>query len=432
MPKQQNPAIEYAAQVESPIVNGEAKLIISDNALTISTLFVTADIAFAELVELTLVGYNVCLKADSGDYTFSRMGNWRQPFYHTLCDAYNKAVLRSLFIEGNPIITAKGDFTGTDCISPTSPQPALTRYSIPIHVYGNNVTTLPPDLSARRVPLCFVDGMDKGRFELTLKLGPDELYTYAKLGYETTPFAQAVEDRIRKLREKTLSAARGIDMSLTSMQASQLAGLMPQGAAAPIGQIAGIAPSFVEALEKKIAATRTADSYAAFKEICDPSQIFIGFREIECGKTSTENGVVPDGGNDPYGGNHYDSQPSPQSENANDDADPYLIWMIAPSPNGRFAAVEFATADSATFVYRTGGDFATFARQLNRALEAISFRREVIRLTDSELRKPENADYYMAAKHTASLQFTRSNFAGRIIHSSVKTWKSKLTELWNQ
>jgi hypothetical protein len=52
-------------------------------------------------------------------------------------------------------------------------------------------------------------------------------------------------------------------------------------------------------------------------------------------------------------------------------------------------------------------------------------------MTDAELRKPENADYYMAAKRTASLQFIRSNFTGRVIHSSPESWKRKLMELWS-
>ena len=113
-------------------------------------------------------------------------------------------------------------------------------------------------------------------------------------------------------------------------------------------------------------------------------------------------------------------------------ADPYLLWLIAPSPNGQYAAVEFAEADSATFVYKTGGDFISFARQLNRALEALGFKREVIRLSDDELRKSENADYYMASKRTAALQFVRKNFADRAIHSIAESWKRKLTDLWNE
>ena len=428
VPKQR-PAVEYAAQAASSIVSGEAKLTIGEKALTIATLFVTLDVAFAQMNELKLADYVITVKADSGDYAFSRMGNWAQPFYDALCGAYNEAVLRSMFIAGDPIITARGNyrFNENDGSPATAvaqpPMQNMWSSSVPIHVYDNNVTALPPDLTARRVPLCFVCGMDKGSFELVLKLDTGESYAYAKLGFDTAPFSEAIEKQIRKLREKTLAAVREIDMSLTSAQASQLAGLMPQGVAAPIGRLAAIAPSFVAALESKIAATRAADSYTIFKELCSSAQIWAGFKKIEneraLGADSLDFSQLP----------VTNPQLPPQSEEG--DADPYMIWLIAPSPNGEFAAVEFAAADSATFVYRTGGNFSGFARQINRALEAINFRREVIRLTDSELLKPENADYYMAAKRTAALRFVRSSFAGRVIHSSPNSWRRKLTELWS-
>jgi len=60
-------------------------------------------------------------------------------------------------------------------------------------VYPNSVVTLPADLGARRVPLCFVSGIDKGDYELTLKLNTGETYTYTKLGYDTAPLTNAIE-----------------------------------------------------------------------------------------------------------------------------------------------------------------------------------------------------------------------------------------------
>ena len=416
-PQDSENTIEYTAQAMSQVIDGEVKLTINENSFTAAALFDTVEIAFAQVNELILLGYIVTVKADSGEYTFSRLGNLCKPFYDALCDAYNKAVLRSLFIKREPIVIAKGECRYAETVDRTVQTYALPPVqrrmegAVPVHVYENNVTTLPPNLLARRVPLCFVTGMEKGNFELTLKLDTGESYTYSKLGYETGPFADAVEKQIRKLREKTLAALKEIDFTLTEAQSSQLAKLMPQGAAASLEQIAGIAPSFVKALEKKIAATRAAESYRVFKDLCNPAQIRIGFTESDNAK-STPNPELPEPDDD------------------EEDAGPYVMWMIAPSPDGRYAAVEFATADSATFVYRTGGNFPGFAQRLNRALEAIDFKREVIRLTDSELRKPENADYYMAAKRTSALQFVRANYVGRVIHSNTETWERKLTELW--
>ena len=416
--------IEYTAQAASPLVSGEVKMRIGDNALTVTSLFDSIELAFAEMNALALSDYIVTVKADSGDYTLSRMGNRCLPFFDALYDAYNKAVLRSLFIKGSPAVTAKGDFTFTGSESAASPQneSSFTKYSVPVHVYENNVTALPPDLTARRIPLCFLSGMDKGDHKLTLSLDTGESYTFAKLGYDTAPFADAVEKHIRKLREESLAAIKEVDPALSASQASQLARLMPQGAAAPIGRLAAIAPSFAAALESQIAATRAAESYKVFKELCDPARIWVGFRKNEAAADDPSQALR---GAASFAGKAGWQAGDEQALSA------ALMWLIAPSPDGNFAAVEFAEADSATFIYRTGGDFDGFARQINRVLEAIDFKRDVIRLSDEDLLKPENADYRMAAKRTAALQFVRLNFAGRVIHSSVESWKRKLTELWS-
>ena len=106
---EQEPAIEYTAQATSPLVSGEVKLRIGEAALTVTALFDTVEITYAEINALVFADYVVTVKADSGDYAFSRMGEWAQRFYDALCDAYNRAVLRSLFVKGEPLVTARGE-----------------------------------------------------------------------------------------------------------------------------------------------------------------------------------------------------------------------------------------------------------------------------------------------------------------------------------
>ena len=386
--------IDYKAQAASAYINGEATLRIGENSLTVMALFDAAEIPFAEINSISFANYIIRLDTDNGIFNFSRLGNLGESFFDSLRGAYNKAVLRSMFISGKPQLTASGVYRYIE-------KGSNGGNTAPIHVYDNCITALPLDLTARRVPLCFANNVEKGAFEYTIKLDTGESYSFAKLGYETDNFASAVENNIRKIREKSINAVKEICPSLSMTQAMQLAKIMPLGTAAPLGQISAIAPVFTAALEEKLSVTRAAGSYSVFKELCDPAKIYIGFRKDE----TFEEDVPPD---------------------------PYLLWLIAPSPDNQYAAVEFAEADSATFIYRTGGDFNDFAWQLARALEAISFRREVIRLSDEELRKPENADYYMAVKRTAALRFIRANFAARIIHSSAESWKRKLTEIWNR
>jgi hypothetical protein len=380
--QEREPAIEYTAQVTSVPAQGEAKLSIDKSSLIISTLFDTLAVPFAEMNVLELRDYAVLIRTDGGEYSFSRMGTWCQPFYEALLGAYNEAVLRALFVSGEPELVAKGEYRYTE-------SHGTANGSAPARVYANSMVILPPDLGARRVPLCFTTTVQESGYELTLTVDTGESYTLAKLGFDTAPFAATLGRQIRAIHERALATVKEIDSSLTYEQASRIARLMPEGAAAPVGLLAGIAPSFVEAFEAELAQTRAAESYPVFKRLDDSSRMWVGSRRNE---------------------------------------DPHLLWLIAPSPDGRFAAVEFAEENNATFIYRTDGDFEAFARQLNHALEAIGFKREVIRLTDDELLEPENADYYMAVKRTAALQFIRNRFKSRIIHSNPAAWEKTLLE----
>jgi len=444
-----SPAVEYTAIAASPLVNGEAKLSINERGLLIAALFDATELPFIEINELRFENYTVSVTADSGSYAFSRMGSWAQPFYDEICGAYNEAVLRSLFIKGKSLARAKGDYRYTESAGQRSGQ-------APFAVYENSVVILPPDLGARRIPLCFMTGLDKGNFSLTLSLDTQESYTLAKLGYDTDPFEKAVGAQLRSMQEKAILLAKEIDPSLSAIQSAQIAKLTLEGKAAPLGTLMAIAPSFIEALEQEIAKTRAAEYFQAFKELCDHASMWVGFRKNPAAKDpdeEPEDGLAAllggEGGNPlaafgGAGGNPLSALGGlvegsdiagliglDKGDDSEPDPDKYLLFFIVPSPDGRFATIEFSEADSATFVYQTNGSFTSFAQQLNRALEAISFKREVIRLSDEELLHPNNADYYMAAKRTASLQFVRGHFVGRAIHANPASWKQKLLSLWN-
>lgn len=401
---------DYTAQSSSPIVNGDVKIKINDHSFVATSPFDVADVPYARIDSIELSDHVITVRSDDGDFVFKKMGQYTQEFFENLCEAYNKAVLRAFFITGKPIHKAVGDYRFADYGKVVSGAKA------PVQVYENCVVGLPPNNNARRIPLCFATGIDKGSFEFTMNVGNvsggNDSYTFARLGNDTEPFARTIEKNLRDVRDKTLAAIKEFDTSLSAAQYSQLVKLIPEGMAAPMGQLASIAPSFAAAIESKISKTRGGESYKVFRELCGSEKIWVGFRKGNFREEGTEFKAEAEDGQDA-------SDPVVQQ---------FLFWMIVPSPCGRYATVEFAESGTATFVYRTDGDFNKTAMQLNRALEATSFKREVIRMTDDELLKPENADYYMAAKRTASLQYIRKNFAARIIHTD--SWKKRLLEVW--
>ncbi len=429
--------MEYTARAVSAFISGEAALAIEEDALRITTLTDAAEMPYARVTALGFENEQILLQSEDGEMCFSRMGHWAEAFYRALCEAYNKAVLRALFVQGSPMLCAKGAYRATESGS-------AFAGNAPVHLYEDCVALLPPNQCARRIPLRFVCDVHEGDYELTLRLDTGDTYTLARLGYDTAPFTAALAGQMRTLREKTLEAVRALDAALQTAAAMQVAGLALKGAV-PIGRLQAIAPSYVAALEKKLAGSRAAESYQVFEKLCDKTQICLGFRENPAAAESTSEDALPFAADNPLavlGGIGGDKAAAalgaltgsvPQTGETGADTpppEPYLLWVLAPSPNGRYAALEFAEPDSATFVYRTGGSFAAFAEHLNRALEAIRFQREVIWQSDAQLARPEYADARMAIARTPALGFVRAHFAGRVIHTSADAWQRKLLALW--
>lgn len=106
-----------------------------------------------------------------------------------------------------------------------------------------------------------------------------------------------------------------------------------------------------------------------------------------------------------------------------------VLWMLVPDKEKRIAAVELSLAENeaaATYVYRIPGAWEEFAIRIDRALEAGGFDRQLIQLSEEQLRKPENLEKRMLIKRTPALDLLRKQFAGRAIHTSMDRWKKDI------
>jgi hypothetical protein len=70
-----------------------------------------------------------------------------------------------------------------------------------------------------------------------------------------------------------------------------------------------------------------------------------------------------------------------------------------------------------------------FLRNINRCMVDINFRREPIFLSEEQLDNPKYAQYRYAVAKLPPLRTLRSQFIGRVIHSSFSQWKSDVTSL---
>ena len=398
--------------VASAFISGEADIEVTEDGFALASALDAAKVSWADVIELGFSDYTVNVKTKTGAYSFTRLGYDAEPLYNHMLVAYGAKVRKALFVGGNAMATAKGD-TGT-------------LRDVPIEVYDNCLVSLPPDLSARRVPLCFVNGFEDKDFGLTVSTIDGASFSCARLGYEHAPVVKAAQDAVKALRAKAVEQIVALCPSLSGEQASMLGRLMPEGMAAPMGRIREVSPAFAAALEEKIAGTRAAETYKAFQEIASGDSICVGFK-ADFGPGFGSSG---EGGPDEESGAEIPTEESGAETSA--PASAYMLWLIAPAQSGQACAVEFAGAENeaaATYVYRFDCPWDVFRIRLSMALEAIAFKRDAIRFSDEELAKPENEIYRMANDRNEALRLVRSCFAGRAIHRSMDSWRARITEL---
>jgi len=362
-----------------------ADVIIGTDGLEIIGTFDHDVIPYADITSFDIQNHAIRIKTDEGFALISKLGLNCDPFYQEFYSAFNKKVLKALFIDSGPVFVTNGEYSYTEEGFSSSGKAA-------IHLYRDCVCILPPSDHGRRIPLCFVTGMKDDATWLEISMDNGDSYKLIRIGHDLAPFKKALEAQLIALRERTLSMVRSLCDGLDTKESLTIAKMIPEGIAAPVRDLAKISDRFVEAMEARIAESHASESYVVLKDVCDLGSVCVGIK----------------------------------TELAGDNNDEGIIWMIAPGNVKGVAAVELAVAEdtaAATFIYRFDNEWDRFKRDLNRAMEAIDFKRRVISLTEEELTKEEFSDYAMAVKRTAALRFIRGCFTGRVIHSTPESWK---------
>ncbi len=456
------------AQITSSVVDGEGEVAVYKEGLTITTLFTAFFLSWAEVVQLDSSPYDVTIETKTTQYIFKSMGQDTEPFYRAVSAAYNQKVCKALFADGPPLFTT-------------------TSGGTPVAVYPQCVLRLPPNMHAQRVPLAFVNSFSEEAQEVVLGVQDGSTYTFARLGSDKGPFTKTIQKAIKTLREKSREAIFELDPSLNAEQTAALTNILPYGTAAPVDILQSIAPGFVAALESRIASSRATHSYEFFKSLDTREAVCIGFKKKEGGGASTaavegsaepgtkqpgirqatveqeaaeqedarqegvrQEGVSPGGVSPEVVTQEVGTQATAAqataaqkgfSETQNTSSreptalhdEPYTIWMIAPAPRKKVCAVEFAGETeeaAATFVYQYEQSWEEFVLELNMALDAIDFKRQIITMSEEDLAKPENIDARMAVERNKNLQRVRNSCIGRVIHSNQSAWQKKIAGLF--
>ena len=407
----------FTGLVSCPLFSEQAKLTLEKDGLLIAATFDQLPIPYGEITAFALTDYRVEIQTRDGLVTVSHLGQAARWLYDRLYAAYNDAVLAALLVEGKHGFEAQGEYIAEEN-GKTRQGAAILR------LYEDCLCLLPPDQHARRVPLCFLSGMEKSDYSLTLTLSSGERYTLLKLGGELDNLERLLTDGLRALRERTLSWLRELAPNLGSMQAAMAAKLAPLGTAASLAELSAAAPPLASALEQKIGDSRMAQTYPWLRDLCAGDGLFVGAlpppKKQEAEQPAP--GVPPGRATPPRGAIPMEQ---PAEETGPEEPKP-VLWVIAPDRDRRMAAVELALPQdeaAATYLYRAESEWEPFARLISRALEATGFRREVILLPGEALNTPEHLADAMLARRTPALALLRSRFAGRAVHSSPDRWR---------
>lgn len=400
----------FAGIVECPLFTENAKLTLDEDGLIILASFDQLSIPYGEITAIALTDYRVEIQTAGGMVSVSHLGQAAQWLYDKLYAAYNEAVLKALLVEGEHNFEAEGQYSAEEN--------GQTRQGrAVIRLYADCLCLLPPGEGARRIPLCFLTAAEKDGFTLTLTLSTGERFTLSKLGQELDNLNRLLTAALRTLREQTLAWIRELAPNLSTMQATTAAKLMPLGTAASMEKLSTAAP-LRSALEQKIAESRMAQTYPWLHNLCGGHGLMVGALPPPP-ENPEQPAMLP-----VAEATHTALSGEPEQA---EEAEPKpILWMIAPDEERRVAAVELALADgeaAATYLYRVEGEWESFARQIDRALEAAGFQRELILLPDEKLHTPEHLAASMLVRRTPALTLLRSCFMGRAIHSSHDRWR---------
>lgn len=403
------PLAEFEGYAECSLFAEEVKITLYPDEMLVAALFDQLPIPYGRICAFTFENYRLTLHSSDGPVVFTRMGQAAEWLYDKLFQAYNDAVLRSLLVEGEHQFEAAGRFRMEEGREFREEQ-GLVR------LYPDCLCLLPPNENARRIPLCFLTGMEKGDFSRTLRLSTGESYTLSHMGRELENLDRLITANIRALREQTLAFHKSLAPDLSPMQAAAAGKLMPLGAAAPMASILSSAPPLEKALQQKIRESRMASTYLWLERLSGGHGISIGAKPAPEREVEDE---LPEAEAAEESTAEEPSEPAP------------ILWVVAAVKEQGVAAVELALADdeaAATYLYRIKGDETAFSFQLHRGLEAAGFQRELILLPEEKLALPEHMAASMLIRRTPALQCMRESFAGRAIHSSEERWKRDIMQ----
>jgi len=438
---------QYSHPDGTPAQSGLCQVSFDAESLTLTPLS-GAPISFdlGDIDVFTPGEYELALALYSGNRrVLSQFGKAFQNLSHDLLDAYRQRLVQCLLLEDLEEITRFEGFARLE-----SPRRAFSS-SAEFRLYKSNLAVLPTQATGFQWRLADIDAVSFDEASYTVALRSEgESLCITKLAKRTREFQDRLREAATQLSEKGAQTLRQMFPFLTPDQFQQVARLMKEGRAAPLGRLKAIHAKTEQALVENVVDAKLRPYFDALLARVPPGMLYAGFKLIREEPEEEPEPPTEEAGAHGPEAETTEEPAGPLAEEVEETAEkePILHWFFFPlasrqdaSQPGNLVAWE-ATSKSgrATYFFRlqppsgnSGQPASNTAsldaciRELNRAIVLLNFRREPIYLPDDALTiQPRYHRYAIACRKLPELRRLRASFLGRAIHTSPALWQKQL------
>ncbi len=269
-----------------------------------------------------------------------------------------------------------------------------------------------------RIPYGLISDIRSGDYTLTVEEESGTRVTLSGMGRAHHHFVSTLSETLDSLAART---ARELDEMMPTLGPEVIGRLTPHlrdGRAAARSDLEALSPGIWDAFTRRMEELGCLGYYEFLRSLSGTDAAYLG----------TKRGLL------------------------GDDVTGHYVWFMipfvgrAPRP-GNALAMEVAGEEGgrATYFFRLAsrGEYPEIpedelsgvvddaAREINRCMMSINFRREPIYLPGERLREPRYAHYAAAVAALPSLGHLREMFIGRVIHRSEDGWRRDVSDLLN-
>jgi len=351
---------------------------------------------------------------DGFRYVFYYFGSYYEQFLHNLVSKRNYQMQKNLLMldkDYQKEFEASFEFTDSE-------RRTIKDGKAKIILYRNSLVVTPQEEDFFNINYCDIEKIDfePGKFSLNILLDLGEKLTLTMMGGRFEELKSDIERLIEEMYQRTAEMLKEyFPKGVSEWTILQLSRVLKQGKATKKSEIEEISPDLWGVLQRIIFKRPDEESSqepdeerkAAFDyllSLAGPENTYIGIRESF---TSSEEELKP------------------------------IFWFLVAFPKENAIASEVTNEEGhATYFFRikedgkpSPDDVKRKVKEINRSMQALNFRRDVIRASDDEIKSDKFSRYRVALRKLPYLNRIRQDFIDRAIHTSEESWRKEVQKI---